>query len=81
MIKKWSSIVLLALMLILPFGSSVVSAAPSQDTVMYTVQRGDTLYSIARRHGVSVWDIVSANGITNPNLIYPGQQLRIPANR
>ena len=77
MMRRWSSIVLLALMLILPFGSSVVSAAPSQNTVTYTVQRGDTLYSIARRHGVSLWDIVSANGITNPNLIYPGQQLTI----
>jgi len=77
MSKRWISVTLLALMLLLPVGSTVLAAAPSQDTVTYTVQRGDTLYSIARRHGVSLWDIVSANGITNPNLIYPGQKLTI----
>lgn len=46
---------------------------------VYTVQRGDTLYRIARRCGVSVDAIVSANGITNRNRIYTGQRLIIPA--
>lgn len=45
----------------------------------YTVSRGDTLSSIADRHGSSVADIARANGISNPNLIYPGQRLTIPA--
>ena len=45
---------------------------------VYTVQRGDTLYRIARRCGVSVDAIVSANGITNRNRIYTGQRLVIP---
>lgn len=45
----------------------------------YTVQRGDTLFSIARRHGTTVGAIVAANNIPNPNLIYVGQQLEIPA--
>jgi LysM repeat protein len=44
----------------------------------YTVQRGDTLYSIARRYGTSVWAIAMANNISNPSLIYPGQALLIP---
>jgi LysM repeat protein len=45
----------------------------------YIVQRGDTLASIAYRHGTTAWAIASANGLANPNYIYPGQRLRIPA--
>ncbi|HEY75572.1 MAG TPA: LysM peptidoglycan-binding domain-containing protein [Thermoflexia bacterium] len=52
--------------------------APSQEQV-YIVQPGDTLYSIARRYGVRLEDLAAYNGIINPNLIYVGQQIRIPA--
>jgi LysM repeat protein len=44
----------------------------------YTVQRGDTLYSIARRFGTTYWAIAVANNLANPNYIYPGQVLAIP---
>lgn len=43
----------------------------------YTVQRGDTLSGIARRYGVTVQYLVKLNGIRNPNLIYPGQLIKI----
>lgn len=43
----------------------------------YRVRRGDTLWDIARAHGVSVAEIRSWNGIGNR--IYPGQRLRLPA--
>ncbi|MDD3014979.1 MAG: LysM peptidoglycan-binding domain-containing protein [Lactococcus chungangensis] len=39
------------------------------------VEYGDTLSSIAAQFGTSVERLVSANGITNPNLIYAGQVL------
>ncbi|MBX3080927.1 MAG: LysM peptidoglycan-binding domain-containing protein [Anaerolineae bacterium] len=50
------------------------------DTPMttYTVQRGDTLYSISRRTLVSVDVLMRINHITNPNRIYVGQVLLIP---
>ncbi len=48
--------------------------------VTYTVQRGDTLDSIARRFGTTVQEIVDINNISNPNLIFPGQVLRILTN-
>ena len=39
----------------------------------YVVRKGDTLWSISRRYGVSIASIVQNNRIPNPNLIYPGQ--------
>lgn len=46
--------------------------------VKYTVRRGDTLSKIANRYGITVNEIVALNNIQNPNLIFVGQQLRIP---
>lgn len=44
----------------------------------YTVQPGETLWSIAARYGTTVQAIMQANGLTNPNAIYPGLRLYIP---
>lgn len=44
----------------------------------YTVKSGDTLARIAKEHNVSLAELIDINGITNPNLIYPGQVLKIP---
>jgi LysM repeat protein len=43
----------------------------------YIVCPGDTLYRISNYYGVSVQYLQYRNGITNPNLIYAGQVLRI----
>lgn len=45
--------------------------------IIYTVQRGNTLSQIAQKYGVTVEQIVSLNNIANPNLIFPGEKLRI----
>lgn len=66
---------LFAIFAVLVFMALAVSAVSA---LTYTVQWGDTLYSISRRFGVPVNDIVAANNIANPNLIYVGQQLQIP---
>jgi len=58
-------------------GTAVPTTAPSTGGT-YTVVAGDTLSRIALRFGTTVQAIVSANGITNPNLIYVGQVLKIP---
>ena len=46
---------------------------------VYKVQRGDSLYSIARKYGISVDDIKRVNNLNN-NTISIGQELKIPSN-
>jgi LysM repeat protein len=54
-------------------------AGPSaSEPVGYRVNRGDSLWSIARRHGVTVADIKSVNNLSSSR-IAPGQILSIPA--
>ena len=47
--------------------------------VTHRVRYGETLSAIARRYRVSVRALVEANGLTNPNRVYVGQVLIIPA--
>lgn len=42
---------------------------------IYTVRVGETLSSIASKLGTSYHELAQKNGISNPNLIYPNQQL------
>lgn len=44
----------------------------------YIVQPGDTLYSIANRHGVTVQEIMQANGLTASSPLYVRQTIFIP---
>ncbi|MBT0899025.1 LysM peptidoglycan-binding domain-containing protein, partial [Streptococcus lutetiensis] len=54
-----------------------VSGSASAGSVYYTVRAGDNLSAIASRYGTSYQSIASLNGLTNPNLIYAGQTLKI----
>jgi len=64
-----------------------VPAAPPPPTWTWeggtpiTVAPGETLESIARRHGVPASAIMQANGISNPASVRPGQHLVIPRRR
>jgi murein DD-endopeptidase MepM/ murein hydrolase activator NlpD len=53
------------------------SGAPA--TMIYTVQPGDTLFSIARRFGTTVEELVELNNLADPRVIRVGQQLLVPA--
>ena len=50
---------------------------PSGETI-YVVVKGDTLSRIASLYGTTYQKLAEYNGISNPNLIYPGQHIRIP---
>lgn len=51
---------------------------PSTNYVTITIVRGDTLSSIANNYGTTVQELVSINNISNPNLIYAGNTLKVP---
>ena len=55
-----------------------IGAASADASTSYRVIRGDTLYGIARRYGVSVVQLAQANGLTTSSWVYTGQVLTIP---
>lgn len=68
-------------------GTTTAPALPAADTatptvpptpIVYVVQPGDTLLEIAQDYGVSVEALQAANGIDDPRLLRPGQELVIP---
>ena len=54
---------------------SILDAMPGM--VIYVVQKGDTLWSIAKRFNADLDELVALNDIENPDLIFPGQRLLI----
>ncbi len=50
---------------------------PSSAPTVYEVRRGDTLYSIAFRHGLDFREVARWNGIGSPYMIRTGQELRL----
>ena len=48
--------------------------------MMHIVERGETVFSIARRYGTTVEAITHANGISDPHHVYAGQQIVIPSS-
>jgi len=59
-----------------PQPTPTATLVPGQQ-VIYVVQSGDTLYSIARRYGTTVQALALLNRIANPSLIFAGQRLII----
>lgn len=62
-----------------PQGLLPVVPAQAAGEQVYVVRSGDTLYSIARRFGVTVAAIQQRNNLADPNDIKVGQQLIIPS--
>ena len=66
--------------MVVPSGNGVPSTPPPASGNTYTVQRGDTLRKIADRLNTTVDAMLKVNPqIYNPNLIYVGQVINLPA--
>ncbi len=67
-----------------PPGTNAEPATPCQLppdwTVVYAVQRGDTLTQIALNNNLTVEEIIAANCIDNPDQLALGQEIRLPVN-
>ena len=59
--------------------SAPAAGAPRAGSGTYTVSPGDTLGSIARKHGVKTGDLATLNTITDPAKLRVGQVLKLPA--
>ena len=55
-----------------------IPAKNYDNTILYTINRGDTLSKIAAYHKITVYDIAELNNISANALIYAGQKLYIP---
>ncbi len=85
---RLAGFILLALLLVV---TSTAWAAPAEAApaakkaacggCKYRVRKGDTLYSIGMRYGVSVKTLKKCNGIKNANRIYVGQRLWVPCKK
>ena len=51
---------------------------PATKMVTYTVQKGDTMYAIAKRFEISYTELLKANPNIKPAMIYVGQKITIP---
>jgi putative chitinase len=63
-----------------PTSAPTATPAPSvSGGTTHIVQPGENMFRIALRYGTTVQAIAQANGISNPQLVYVGQQLIIPS--
>ena len=53
-------------------------ASNSGSAVTHRVEAGETLFSIARAHGISISELSNLNGLSDPGQIFVGQVLRLP---
>ncbi|MCL4393604.1 MAG: LysM peptidoglycan-binding domain-containing protein [Chloroflexi bacterium] len=58
----------------------IAGSPPTTSPGTYTVKRGDWIFAIARRYGITVPELLAVNPGVNANLIYPGLVLNIPSS-
>lgn len=60
-------------------GGASPAGSDSGNQRVHTVRKGDTLWAVAKQYGVDLAALVRANPqIKNPNLIYPGEAVKVP---
>lgn len=65
---------------IIYIGQPITIPLSPPEAIIYTVNRGDTLYKIAAKYGTSVENLIQFNYLLPPYTIYPGHQLVVTAS-
>ena len=47
---------------------------------MYVIQKGDTIYELARKFNTDPTSLLRLNGLNNTDVIYPGDEILVPKN-
>jgi murein DD-endopeptidase MepM/ murein hydrolase activator NlpD len=61
-----------------PLGTGDDHAEPELVGTTHVVEKGETLYRIARAYGIEPRELMEANGINDPRTLAPGQELFVP---
>ncbi|MGW9629970.1 LysM peptidoglycan-binding domain-containing protein [Agromyces sp. NPDC055520] len=76
---SWSSLIFPGQRLALPGGTAAPAPiAVAAELPRHTVVAGDTMSGIAAAYGVSLDEMLSANGLSRQSLIFPGQSIVLP---
>lgn len=61
--------------------SSQLTGNETKNPVFYVVQRGDSLFGIANKHGLSRDELLKLNNLSSAATIFPGQRIRIASDK
>ena len=62
-----------------PLGAPVVESAPVAASATHTVAKGDSLWSISRKYGITIEELTAANQLAKTANLHLGQKLTVPA--
>ena len=60
--------------------TNILKETVNNNEIIYTVVKGDNLTKIAKLYNTTISELIRLNNITNKNLIYVGQRLKIKTN-
>jgi murein DD-endopeptidase MepM/ murein hydrolase activator NlpD len=79
--RRWKAAAALGALVAVVLGLYGCTSTPRGGTQVHVVQRGETVWSIARSYGTTIRVVSRMNGLSDPDRIAVGQRLLVPAAR